>query len=377
MTVQSQIRSTPIRPLALLPRDRDRLRVLFLAKHAFGDGTPDRTDGDHAVYHHELGQNLRRIGLDLRVANSFLGLLEAAPVDFIFTLLNRAGFTNSEMLAPTIAAWRTTPCLGASPILRGLGDDKYLMKLCARARGVTTPPAEIHRRGGLPPRAPDFAWSRLVVKPNASSASWGIAICETWPEARAHVDWLHAEGHDALVEAHVEGIELAVPVIGGADGQPVLLPVMKYSPPAGGAIRSYEEKRGLVAADEGLDCMAGHPLARHVEAESRRLLADVWPFDYGRFEFKVDPATGQSQFLELNMSCNLWSRKSVSRAWQSLGFGHDALVETILCHSMLRQGVVDAVAVKGDTDDQIYSPHPGGAPQGHPRPAGRDERCLA
>ena len=34
------------------------LRIMLLAKHACGDGSHDRVDGNHAVYHHELRSTL-------------------------------------------------------------------------------------------------------------------------------------------------------------------------------------------------------------------------------------------------------------------------------------------------------------------------------
>ena len=47
--------------------------------------------------------------------------------------------------------------------------------------------------------------------------------------------------------------------------------------------------------------------------------------------------------MEVNLSCNLWSKKTVSGAAQQMGMTHAQLVETILAHSMLRQGVIGAV----------------------------------
>lgn len=31
------------------------------------------------------------------------------------------------------------------------------------------------------------------------------------------------------------------------------------------------------------------------------LLPELWPFDYGRFEFRLNPATGDINFLEVNL----------------------------------------------------------------------------
>ena len=42
------------RPATIPAQARERLRILYMAKHASGDGSPDAVDGNHAVYHHEL-----------------------------------------------------------------------------------------------------------------------------------------------------------------------------------------------------------------------------------------------------------------------------------------------------------------------------------
>jgi D-alanine-D-alanine ligase len=190
--------------------------------------------------------------------------------------------------------------------------------------------------------APSFAWERLVVKPNASSASWGVAIVDNWAEAKAHAESILASGHDVIIEPYAPLMDIAVPVI-GANG-PWLLPAMGYFPDQAGTMRSYEEKRGLVEAGEDpLRIIDDPELAARLEAHSRTLAAELWPFDYGRFEYRYDPATGDLKFMEVNLSCNLWSKKTISRSARSLGVSHAELVETILAHSLLRQGVVDRV----------------------------------
>src|SRR3546814_5974816 len=69
------------------------------------------------------------------------------------------------------------------------------------------------------------------------------------------------------------------------------------------------------------------------------MLAELWPFDYGRFEFRYDPASGQLHFMEVNLSCNLWSKKTISRAAARIGMDHATLVESIVAHSLARQGL--------------------------------------
>jgi D-alanine-D-alanine ligase len=330
-------------PLRIFDADKDRLVILFLAKHALSGGVPDAEDGTHAVYHHELLETLKTAGFFVSAANSYDHIWQRPDADFVVPLLNRGGFLNSEMLAPLVLTRHGLPFLGASPMLRGLSDDKHLMKTAARLRGVPVTDWAIVRRGQGPVEAPDFAWERLVVKPNASSASWGVRILDDWAEAKAHADYILASGHDVILEPYAPLIDIAVPVV-GADG-PWLLPPMGYFPDVPGMPRSYEEKRGLIeTGDEDPLRIVDDPLlAGRLNDAVRALLPELWPFDYGRFEFRYDPATDDIRFMEVNLSCNLWSKKTISRSARTLGVGHARLVETILAHSLLRQGVVKDV----------------------------------
>jgi D-alanine-D-alanine ligase len=328
-------------PLKVFDRDKDDLKLLFLAKHALADGRPDSEDGTHAVYHHEMLETLRGIGFHVAAADRYEALYERPEADFVVTLLNRGGFLNSEMLAPLLLTRRGVPFLGASPILRGLGDDKHLMKVVARHLGVPVTEWTCLRRGQCPVEPPPFAWERLVVKPNASSASWGVRVLDDWASAKAHAEDILASGHDVILEPWAPLIDVAVPVI-GAQG-PWLLPPMGYFPNEPGRLRSYEEKRGLAgeAADEDPLRLIDDPrLTARLRAETAKLVGELWPFDYGRFEYRFDPATGDLRFMEVNLSCNLWSRKTISRSARSLGLGHSELVETIVAHSLKRQGLV-------------------------------------
>jgi D-alanine-D-alanine ligase len=331
------------KPACIPEADKARLKIMFLAKHARSAGIPDQIDGNHAIYHHELRTTLERIGLNV-VAEQDYSAIEAAPAaDFVIPLLNRAGFQNSEMLAPLMLARRGVPFLGASPILRGVADDKHLSKLLARHHAVPTAAWTICRRGATIAE-PRFHPERLVVKPNASSASWGVKVVDGWAEGREHVERLQALGHDVIVEEYLPLLDVAVPVIGGAGDEPWLLPPMAHCPEALGEVRSYEEKRALAPtlASDPLSPLEDPALVARLEELTRRLASELWPFDYGRFEFRLDPRTGAASFMEVNLSCNLWSKKSISRSAAVLGMSHETLVESIVAHSLRRQRVIVA-----------------------------------
>ena len=67
------------------------------------------------------------------------------------------------------------------------------------------------------------------------------------------------------------------------------------------------------------------------------MLAEVFrPFDYGRFEFRFDGATGEINLLEVNLQCNLWSKKVYGRSAELRGWSQEDLIESIVAQSLRR-----------------------------------------
>ena len=329
--------------IARIPAEaKSRLHVLFIAKHVFWQGGLHHEDGNHAVYHGEIRRCLEDMGISVSLADGYEALFADPGCDFIFPLLNRGGFLNSEMMLPLLATRLGIPFLGASPILRGLSDDKHLSKLEAAARGIPTAPWGIFRRGAPvdPTHCPEG--ERLVIKPNASSASWGVRDAGSWSEARHAIEEIHDEGHDAIVEPFLDGSDVEVPVI-TSGGHPAILPMMLFEQADPTHLRTYQEKRDLVEREQKyrLVPFGDEAAAAQITDYTRRMAGTFFPFDYGRFEFRYDPATGQARFLEVNLNCNLWSQKVFGVAAALLGWSQGDLIETILCESLTRHGLLE------------------------------------
>jgi D-alanine-D-alanine ligase len=338
---QAYVAQTSVPGPRSLPLEAKRaLRIMLIAKHAKGTGAPHPEDGTHAVYHREMRQTLEDIGVNLTVADDYSVLFERPDVDFLFPLLNRAGFMNSEMLAPLLCNRLSLPYLGASPILRGLSDDKHLTKRAAVARGIPTAPWAVYRRGAPIDEAQCPQGQHFVIKPNASSASWGVSDAHDWTGVRAAVIRLHAEGHDAIVERFIHGHDIEISAI-TLDGEPFVLPTQIVEQADPSLLRTYAEKRNLTDGQAyEIRPLEDGPMLRLAEERARVMMREFMPFDYGRFEFRLDVSTGEVQFLEVNLNCNLWSRKTISIAARQIGWSHEELIETILTESLERQGLI-------------------------------------
>ncbi len=330
----------PATPLRIPAEARCALRILFVAKHANWTGDLHPEDGSHALYHREIREVLEGLGLNLLVADSYEALFDRPAADFVFPLLNRGGFLNSEMMLPLLCNRLGLPYLGASPILRGLSDDKHLTKQSAVARGVPTAPWTIYRQGAPVEQAACPVAERYVIKPNASSASWGVSDASDWAGVRDAVAGLHGEGHDVIVEPFISGHDIEVSVI-TVDGAPLILPTQIVEQEDPGDLRSYGEKRNLVGGQAyAIRPLTDPLLCKLAESRARAIMGEFMPFDYGRFEFRVDTSTGELQFLEVNLNCNLWSKKTIAMAAGQIGWSHAELIETVLAESLRRHGLI-------------------------------------
>jgi D-alanine-D-alanine ligase len=331
-----------IRPLVIPEEAKERLRILFVAKHALWDAGLHPEDGNHALYHVEVREILKGLGLkQLSIANKYDVLFERPDVDFVFPLLNRGGFLNSEMMLPLLCTRHGIPFLGASPILRGMADDKHLTKMAVHARGIPTAPWAIYRRGAPVEQAKCPAGERLVIKPNASSASWAVQDAYDWAGVESAVADIHSQGHDAIVEPFLNGSDVEVPVI-TIDGEPVIMPMMLFEQADPTHLRTYYEKRDLVdrAQKYRLVPFEDERLMPIIAEHTRNIADEFRPFDYGRYEFRVDLETGTVNFLEVNLQANLWSQKVYGRSAERAGLSQSQLIETILCESLRRHGLL-------------------------------------
>ena len=331
-----------LQPMTIDAAAKEKLRILFLAKNALWDGTGSPEDGNHARYHREMAQVLRDLGLNLTISDSFDILFNKPDVDFVFPLLNRAGFFNSEMMCPLLCERAGLPYLGASPIVRGLSDDKHLAKRSVRAAGVPTADWAIYRRGAPVEQDKCPTATRYVVKPNNSSASWGVHDAHDWDGVAQAVAEVHALGHDAIVEGFIDGSDVEVPVI-TVNGEPQIMPMMIFRQADPSHLRTYYEKRDLVDRSQkySLDPFENEEMAAQIAEYTKLAWGDYRPFDYGRFEFRVNEETGEITFLELNLNCNLWWEKVFGRSAALAGWTQAQLIETILAESLRRHGLTE------------------------------------
>ena len=332
--------SSTIQPLRIPGEAKERLKFLYLAKHAHWGGGMHPEDGNHAIYHHEVRTSLEKLGINLTVADTYDILFAHPGVDFVFPLLNRGGFVNSEMMIPLLCNMHRIAYVGAMPFIRGLGDDKSASKLVAAHVGVPTAPWFCFRRGAPVDEADCPKAERWVIKPNASSASWAISDAFDWAGVANAVAGIHEQGHDAIVEPYLNGYDVQAAFI--SSNGPKALPMLIYEREDTPKLWTYYEKRDLVPNTEKatLKRFDDPEFAAKVQEMAKRIAREFEPFDYGRIEFRLDRKTGDINFIEINLNCNLWSEKVVAKSAAAAGFSHEQLLETIIAEGLKRNGLI-------------------------------------
>jgi D-alanine-D-alanine ligase len=315
-------------------RNRD-ISLLFLAKHANTSAGFDSVDGNHAAYHREIADALADAGFDVTRSGD-IGLLmtQEHHFDYVFSLMNRLGFRNSEVLVSALCERAHVPYLGARPVTRAVADDKHYAKALFARAGAATPHWIAVRAGcSLPSSLPESQFG-YIVKPTASAASWALSYHDSPASAFAALEQLATTGVDAMCEAFVPGINLTLPVF-GASGL-TCLPLVEEFVDDGLNIISHESKRGFAPPCDRRVLRDG-PLVDAAIATAATVLTDFLPFDYGRVDFRYDPSAGCMHILELNISCNLQSTKAIALAAQACAISHSALLAGIVTQSLERQ----------------------------------------
>lgn len=324
--------------------DEKDLRILFLAKFApnAGEDYPlatEESDGIYAQYHYDIYQILKGI-CPKTVCSHDVNILFNKPnsYDYVFTLLNRAPYRNSEIFVSALSEYLNIPYLGARPNIRALAEDKHLAKMAAKYAGLTTPEWITIDSNDVVSMKEPFA-GPYFVKPRFGASSAYIdesSIANSWKDAQKKIMELQRYGLDLIVEKFVDGIFYSVPIY-FKDSVAIHLPSVKEKSILKGNVVTYRQKRKL---DLGLTRTIN--LDRTLETElvhqSDAFLKLITPIDYTRIDFMVTPKT--VEFIEFNVCCNLGRQSAFCISANNVGLSQSDLVTQIFRNSLKRQKLI-------------------------------------
>ena len=330
----------PFAPDFLLrPTEAERTRLLLLARHAPLE--PDYAcraycgDGGYPAYHHRLYSVLNGLGYQVATSSEPQALFgPKAAVDLVVSFLNRMPMATPEVLIAAQCAYLGLPVLGAGANVRALAEDKWFSKLAARAAGLPTAQGAVYPTPQALDAPPDFP-GPYFVKNRFGAASEGVSdesIQDDWAGASRVAAALMARGMSVLVEQFAPGLDVTVPVLGGA--APIVL----------GVVAPGSDRRGgVITEDLKRDDPLGYAMYDPGRA-SEGFLADVgalWraagPIDYLRMDYRFDPATGKRVFLEFNICCHIGRSGAICLAAAQWGLSQADVLAHVVEYSLGRQ----------------------------------------
>lgn len=333
------IQSAAIPELLLRPPAQPETRILFVASQA--PLAPDyscRThagDGGYPAYYHRVWGTLRGLGYDVDTAAHCAAVLNAGGrVDLVFSLMNRLPIHNPEVLVPALCEMNGVPCVGARPNIRALAEDKWLAKHAARSVGLPVSAGAIYSQVEDLLSPPAFA-GPYFVKNRFGAASEGVSdhsIQDDWAGAARVAGDLLERGMDVLVEAYAPGIDITVPVLGGA--RPLFLGVVRPGSDRPGGIITEDLKRDDPL---GYDMFDAGPALSGLMADAQALWNLAGPMDYFRMDYRFDPHSGQRVFLEFNICCHIGRSGAICLAAAQWGLTQADVLGHVVEFSLRRQ----------------------------------------
>lgn len=185
---------------------------------------------------------LRRSDVDVQVHDldvDLLGSITQTRPEVVWPLLH--GAAGEDGAIRDVLETLAIPYVGSSPQACRLTWDKPVAKALLARAGVATPPSvamshdtfrelgaaavldAVVARIGLP----------LVVKPARGGSALGLSVVRTREDLPTAMVNAYAYGDIALIEHCVGGVEVAVSVVEGPDGEPMALPAVEIVPDGG------------------------------------------------------------------------------------------------------------------------------------------------
>jgi D-alanine-D-alanine ligase len=318
------------------------MRILFVSKFSPLLNTKpnvDKNEGVVPIYNFELYNCLKELGLNLDSTTNFEYLLnEGRKYDYIFSILNRANFRNSEILSSSICEYLGKPYLGAKPNIRSIAEDKHLAKILISKLNIPTPEWCVYSRTTGKIIKPTFQ-PPYFVKPRFGAASENITennFAFDWNTAESIIRKSIDDGIDMILEAFVPGRNLTLPVI-STDIEPFFLPIVEDKVNNDGNILTYKLNRFL-----------GKDIERRIYKEDKsaidkmhkyafKIYNEINPIDYYRVDFRLSKKNSIPYFLEFNVCCNLGKHSNIMIGAKSLEIDQSQLLSHIISYSINRQ----------------------------------------
>ncbi|MEJ5375802.1 MAG: 50S ribosomal protein L11 methyltransferase [bacterium] len=219
-----------------------------------------------------------------------------------------------------------------------LADDKAAAKAVMARAGIPTLPSVVLSPGNRV--VPQWLRPPWVLKSTSEHMSRGICIAKTQTELEEKLEAVAEKGRYCawMVESHVPGIELAVPVL-EIKGSPLVLPVVEMQEACGEKILDENFKR-LEFRDHRKDLLLAN-LDPSLDRELRLMACKAFEVlglrDYARFDVRVSE-DGTPFFLEANVTPSLEPFEAMAFSARLAGMEYPELISRMLESALERYG---------------------------------------
>ncbi len=312
------------------------LRVLFLGNCA-DPATSVDDPGVTAIklrYHREIFQILSELCGEVIGTNNPKDLYERyGDYDYVFSLFNRLGITSAEIYPSAVCEFLKVPYLGTEPDKRGIAENKKLFKIVAASCAIPVPKSVSFNPGDKLIEPTDFDAPFFVKPESGANSEWiqASSYCKDWQTAKERIELLKSKNLNVLVEEFVDGVNLAVPVLGG--DEPQILGVIEVPTNEEFNLLTSREK----LQDHDVREFENPDIEKSVKEHAKKLCSLLSPIDYFRMDYRYDAKSGRLVILEINVCCDINSFGSFVFAAKNNGLSQKGLVKKILEISLNRQ----------------------------------------
>ncbi len=227
------------------------------------------------------------------------------------------------------------PYTGSGVLASAIAMDKVRTKEIWAARGLSTPPSMVLRRGDVLREVPDHLGLPLIMKPPHEGSTLGVSKVMGYSDVNEAFETAARYDEEVLAEAFIEGPELTVAIL-GAGLQARALPVIEIRAPGG----NYDFENKYNTHDTQYLCPA--PLAPDVTdavqalalAAYRAIGCEGW----GRVDLMLRARDSQPFLLEVNTSPGMTDHSLVPMAARATGLSYEDLVLQVLAGASLKIG---------------------------------------
>lgn len=299
---------------------------------------PFKTDYDVAASLHNLGHDVRVVGLE-----DDIEVLRRAIKDFrphlVFNILEE--FDHRPELVPNVIAYLellNQPYTGCGPVGMMFSQDKALQRKILRHHRVRVPDFTIIPIGAAAKRPARLGFP-LIVKSLTEHGSYGIAqasIVYDDDKLAERVAFVHESlGTDAIVEQFIDGRELYLGIIGNKRLEHFPIWELKFEnlPEGVPAIATakvkwdyrYQKRAGVATGPADLDDKQAADIIRMCKRAYRALDQT----GYARMDMRMEPS-GRVYLIESNPNPQLSFGEDFAESAEAAGLDYETLLQRIV-----------------------------------------------